>query len=146
MAESDVLLDEIEREHHPMTKVIGVGEVCATCQTDYPCDAARAVSLIRELQEEREAALGKLDLLARRCDDAETAVFDAQQVADEELQRAESAESTAQQLTAALEACADELDHWGWGDMHYGQQPQEQRVVKAVARARAALTQGPEEK
>lgn len=46
------------------------------------------------------------------------------------------------ELTEALAATADELDRWGWGDMHYGDQGQERRVVEAVARARSVLGEG----
>jgi hypothetical protein len=42
-------------------------------------------------------------------------------------------------LRAALIATMDELDRWGWGDFHYGSQPQDQRVVDAVAKANAVL-------
>lgn len=42
-------------------------------------------------------------------------------------------------LRVALCECADELDRHGWGDMHYGDQPQERSVVAAVELARATL-------
>lgn len=42
-------------------------------------------------------------------------------------------------LTAALQATRDELNRWGMGDMHYGNMPQEKRVVDAVAAADEAL-------
>lgn len=31
-------------------------------------------------------------------------------------------------------ALAEELRKWGWGDMHYGPQPQEPEVVAVIAR------------
>lgn len=49
-----------------------------------------------------------------------------------------------QQLTrvrAVLQATRDELVTWGWGDMHYGPQGQEQRVVDAVALADRTLAE-----
>jgi hypothetical protein len=42
-----------------------------------------------------------------------------------------------EELEQALRVTADELDRWGWGDMRFGERPQERRVVEAVARVSA---------
>lgn len=49
---------------------------------------------------------------------------------------------TAEALRALLREVTDELSRWGWGDFHYGEQPQEARVVALVAKARQALGEG----
>lgn len=43
---------------------------------------------------------------------------------------------------ALLREVKVELSRWGWGDFHYGDQPQEPRVVALVDRANAALREG----
>lgn len=45
----------------------------------------------------------------------------------------------AEQLAAALKAARDELAHWGWGDFHYGDFGQEQRVIDAIENCEKAL-------
>ena len=42
-------------------------------------------------------------------------------------------------LRGALAAAREELTHWGWGDFHWGPQPQEKRVVDAIAAIDEAL-------
>ena len=42
-------------------------------------------------------------------------------------------------LTKALLHTRAELARWGWGDFHYGDQPQERSVVDAIAVADKAL-------
>lgn len=42
-------------------------------------------------------------------------------------------------LTEILQETRNQLSRWGWGDFHYGNQPQEQRVVDAVAKADQVL-------
>lgn len=42
-------------------------------------------------------------------------------------------------LRWALREARDELARWGWGDMHYGQTPQEQSVVDTIAKIDKAL-------
>ena len=37
------------------------------------------------------------------------------------------------QAHAALLVARDELARWGWGDFHYGSQPQEKSVTDALA-------------
>lgn len=44
-----------------------------------------------------------------------------------------------QEAEGLLRDTADELDRWGWGDMHYGPTTRSQRVIEAVSRARAFL-------
>ena len=43
------------------------------------------------------------------------------------------------EVAKALKVARDELTRWGWGDFHYGAQPQEKPVVDAIAVADAAL-------
>jgi hypothetical protein len=50
-----------------------------------------------------------------------------------------SIHEAAPDLLEALEVVTAELAGWGWGDHHYGSQPQEPRVVDAVLRGRAAI-------
>ena len=48
-------------------------------------------------------------------------------------------DQTIQRLREVLQATRDELDRWGWGDSHWGEQPQERSVVDAVALADRVL-------
>jgi hypothetical protein len=45
-------------------------------------------------------------------------------------------------LRDALRAARAELDRWGWGDFHYGPQPRDGSVVRALAAIDAALGDG----
>ena len=42
-------------------------------------------------------------------------------------------------LRSVLAEAREELTRWGWGDFHYGNQPQEKSVVDMVAKIDAAL-------
>lgn len=46
------------------------------------------------------------------------------------------------EMRTVLQDARDELARWGWGDMHYGEQPQEQSVVDTLAKIDAVLGEG----
>ncbi len=48
-------------------------------------------------------------------------------------------------LRQALEIARDELKRWGWGDFHYGEQPQDPVVLAAISIADKALATAPQE-
>jgi hypothetical protein len=83
--------------------------------------------------EDREATDGRLTAAADAIVDA-IAARAAALAPPPPIERTE-----VERLRAALIATRDELARWGWGDFHYGAQPQDKRVVDAVALADAAL-------
>ena len=48
-------------------------------------------------------------------------------------------EQNAVDWRSVADVLATELGRWGWGDMHYGDQPQERSVVDALAVYKSAL-------
>lgn len=65
------------------------------------------------------------------------------QLVNEILIERDSLLSRINTLESALSDCANELTKHGWGDFHYGDQPQEASVVQVVEQARLLL--GPKE-
>ncbi len=57
---------------------------------------------------------------------------DVQNLLDEALEEVE-------RLRSLAKAMAEELAKWGWGDMHYGPQPQERSVVAVLEEYRRVL-------